>query len=57
MKVNKYISFNLTTHLIFDDNIAVPFDKNNDGNIETGESVRSLVQFKEIFGVGLSYKF
>lgn len=57
MKVNKYLSFNFNTHLIYDDNIAVPFDKNNDGNIETGESVRSLVQFKEIFGVGLSYKF
>jgi hypothetical protein len=57
MKVNKYISFNFNTHLIYDDNIAVPFDKNNDGNIDTGESVRSLVQFKEIFGVGLSYKF
>jgi hypothetical protein len=57
MKVNKYLSFNFTTHLIFDDNIAVPYDRNNDGNIETGESVRSKIQFKEIFGVGLSYKF
>jgi hypothetical protein len=57
MKVNKYISFNFNTHLIYDDNIAVPFDKNDDGTIESGESIRSLVQFKEIFGVGLSYKF
>jgi hypothetical protein len=57
MKVNKYLSFNFNTHLIYDDNIQVPFDKNNDGNIEAGESVRSLVQFKEIFGVGLAYKF
>jgi hypothetical protein len=57
MKVNKYLSFNFNTHLIYDDNTSVPFDKNNDGNIETGESIRSLVQFKEIFGVGLSYKF
>ena len=57
MKVNKYLSFNFNTHLIYDDNIQVPYDKNNDGNTETGESVRSLVQFKEIFGVGLSYKF
>jgi hypothetical protein len=57
MKVNKYLSFNLTTHLIYDDNISVPFDKNNDSNIEAGESVKSKVQFKEIFGVGLSYKF
>jgi hypothetical protein len=57
MKVNKYISFNFNTHLIYDDNIAVPFDKNDDGTIESGESLRSLVQFKEIFGVGISYKF
>jgi hypothetical protein len=57
MKVNKYLSFNFNTHLIYDDNIQVPFDKNNDGNVEAGESIRSLVQFKEIFGVGLSYKF
>jgi hypothetical protein len=57
MKVNKYLSFNFNTHLIYDDNIQVPFDKNNNGKIEPGESIRSLVQFKEIFGVGLSYNF
>jgi hypothetical protein len=57
MKVNKFLSFNFNTHLIYDDNIAVPFDRNNNGTIEPGESIRSLVQFKEIFGVGLSYKF
>ena len=57
MKVNKYLAFNFNTLLIYDDNIAVPFDSNHDGNIATGESIRSLVQFKEIFGAGLSYKF
>jgi len=57
MKVNKYIAFNFNTHLIYDDNIAVPYDRNHDGTVESGESIRSLVQFKEIFGVGLSYKF
>ncbi len=57
MKVNKYISVNFNTHLIYDDNIAVPFDKNDNGTIETGEASRSKLQFKEIFGVGLSYKF
>ncbi len=57
MKVNKYISFNLNTQLIYDDNIQVPFDKNHDGTVDTGESIRSLVQFKEIFGAGISYKF
>jgi hypothetical protein len=57
MKVNKYLSFNLNTQLIYDDNIAVPSDRNSDGIITSGESIRSLVQFKEIFGAGLSYKF
>ena len=57
MKVNKYLSFNLNTQLIYDDNIAVPSDRNHDGIITAGESIRSLVQFKEIFGAGLSYKF
>lgn len=57
MKVNQYISVNLNTHLLYDDNINVPFDKDDNGTIEAGEAVRSKVQFKEIFGVGFSYKF
>ena len=57
MKVNRYLSFNLNTQLIYDDNIQVPYDRNHDGTVDPGESIRSLVQFKEIFGVGLSYKF
>jgi hypothetical protein len=57
MKVNKYIGVSLNTVLIYDDNIKVPFDRNDSGTIEAGESVGSKVQFKEIFGVGLSYKF
>ena len=57
MKVNKYLSVNLNTQLIYDDNIAIPFDKNGNGTIETGETVRSRVQFKEILGAGLSLKF
>jgi hypothetical protein len=57
MKVNKYISVNLNTHLIYDDDIMVQFDKNGSGLIEDGEGVSSKVQFKEIFGVGFSYNF
>ena len=57
MKVNKYISVNLITQLIYDDNIKIPFDKDNNGVVEAGESIRSKIQFKEIFGVGISYKF
>lgn len=49
-KVNKYITVNLSTHLIYDADIL--FDTNDDGITD-----RALVQFKEIFGVGFMYKF
>lgn len=48
MKVNKYISANLSTHLIYDDDIMI---KQDDG------SAGPRTQFKEVFGVGLTYKF
>jgi hypothetical protein len=57
MKVNKYLSVNFNTQLIYDDNIQIPVDKNGNGTMEAGESIRSMVQFKEILGVGLSLKF
>ena len=57
LKVNKFISANFNTDLIYDDKIKVPFDKNGDGTIAAGESVGSKIQFKEILGVGISYKF
>ncbi|MCU0472941.1 MAG: DUF3078 domain-containing protein [Bacteroidales bacterium] len=57
MKVNKFITVNFNTHLIYDDNISVSFDRNNDGTTEADELVKSKIQFKEILGVGFSYKF
>jgi hypothetical protein len=56
-KVNKFISVSITTDLIYDDKIMIPFDKNSDGIIAAGEAVGSRVQFKEILGVGFAYKF
>jgi hypothetical protein len=52
LKVNKFLSANISTQLIYDDKIKVPVTV--DG-VET--SVGSLVQFKEILGIGLSYNF
>jgi hypothetical protein len=49
MKVNKYITINLTTNLIYDYDIKFPSDLNAAGV--------DKIQFKEIFGVGFSYKF
>lgn len=54
MKVNDYLSANLITNLIYDDDIKVPIDKNEDGVIE-GSGPR--IQFKEMFGIGLNVKF
>jgi hypothetical protein len=57
LKVNKFIAVNFNTLLLYDDDIKVPFDRNGDDTIAVNEVVGSKVQFKEIFGVGLSYKF
>lgn len=54
MKVNKYISATLSTTLIYDDNILIPIDKDNDGIVEKSGP---RVQFKEVLGIGFSYKF
>jgi hypothetical protein len=57
LKVNKFLSANISTQLVYDDKIQIPSDKNGNGTIESGESIRSLVQFKEILGIGLSFNF
>lgn len=57
MKVNKYINVNFNTHLIYDDDILILNDRNGNGIQESGEGSMSRVQFKEILGVGFSYKF
>lgn len=53
-KVNKYITVSFNTLVIYDDDITIEVDSNNDGIIdESGPRT----QFKEILGVGFSYKF
>lgn len=44
MKINKFISANIATQLIYDQDTEI-------------DGVNSLVQFKEVFGVGLTFKF
>jgi hypothetical protein len=54
MKVNKYITATLSTQLIYDDNTIINIDNDEDGIIdESGPRT----QFKEVLGIGLSYKF
>lgn len=54
MKVNKFLSANFTTNLIYDDDILVPVDLNDDGVVD---SKGRRVQLKQLFGAGLSFKF
>jgi hypothetical protein len=49
MKVNKYISATFSTQLIYDPLVKI---KQADGNL-----VGPRVQFKQVLGVGFSYKF
>ena len=54
MKVNKYISATISTQLLYDHDIAIAIDNNGDDIID---AVGPRTQFKEILGIGLSYKF
>lgn len=49
MKINKYLTAMLNTTLKYDDDVAYIDEK--------GEKSGPRVQFKEIFGVGIAYKF
>lgn len=49
LKVNEWLSANLLTQLIYDDDVKIE-------NAETGKKA-PMLQFMEMFGVGLSFKF
>jgi hypothetical protein len=53
-KVNDFISATLVTQLIYDRDIEFAFDSSGDG---INDSVEPRVQFKELFGIGLTYNF
>ena len=55
MKINKLLTANIGTQMIYDDIISVPVVREVNGvNVIT---YSKRVQFKEVFGLGLSYKF
>lgn len=54
MKVNKFISATLSTHLLYDDDIKIPVDTNDDG---ITDKTGPRVQFKEVLAVGFSVIF
>ena len=53
MKVNKFITASINTNLIYDDDVNITRDKNGDG---INEINGPRTQFKEIIGIGFSYK-
>lgn len=54
MKVNKYISANLNIQGIYDHDVNIAYDKNNDG-VTDGSGPR--FQFRQVLGIGFSTKF
>ncbi len=48
MKINKFLTANLSTQLLYDDDILVPLE---------GGGTGKRIQFKEILGIGFSVKF
>ncbi|MCH2232764.1 MAG: DUF3078 domain-containing protein [Crocinitomicaceae bacterium] len=52
IKLWKAITLTLSTHLIYDDDIDIGFDSNDDG---TQDGAGPRTQFKQIFGVGLTF--
>ena len=54
MKINDFLSANLITNLIYDDDVDIQIDKDDDG---IAEEVGARVQFKELFGIGLCVNF
>ena len=54
LKVNRFITTTITTHLIYDDDIDIGVDRNDDGVIDDSGP---RTQFKEVIGVGLNVKF
>lgn len=54
VKANEFITATISTELIYDDDIAIAIDSNEDG---IPERIGPRVQLKEVLGIGLSYKF
>ncbi len=53
-KINEYFNASINTHLIYDDDILIGVDENNDGSIDY---YGPRTQFKEVLGLGIVYVF
>lgn len=57
MKVNKYLSASISTQMIYDHDIPVPFERKVNGNGTGQKGAGPRLQFKEVLSIGFSYKF
>jgi hypothetical protein len=53
-KINSFLAANITTNLIYDEDIAIPVDNTGDG---IKESFGPRVQFRQALGIGIAAKF
>ena len=53
-KINEFLAANITTNLIYDDDIKIPIDNTGDG---IKESYGPRVQFRQALGIGIAAKF
>lgn len=54
LKVNKYITVSINNNMIYDDDVIIKIDNNEDGILDINGP---RLQIKNIIGVGLAYKF
>ena len=54
LKINKFLTSSVIFHLIYDDDIDIPLDRDGDG---ITESTGKRAQLKQVLGLGFSYKF
>ncbi len=54
LKINKFITVNINTHIMYDDDIKIARDSNGDGILDKKSP---KTQYKQILGLGFSYKF
>ncbi len=55
MKINLYMEANISTHLIYDDDVDIPVVRVING--ETIKTTTKKIQFKELLSVGFRYRF
>lgn len=55
MQINQYISANLVIQMLYDENSSIRIDSDGDGELDT--TIGPRLQLKQVFGLGLSYRF